>query len=182
MFPRSSYDRAWFGSSRNKLLVNKMCLSVYLTSCSFKSVGKIRYETITWFPSNRKWKNKTFEECVLDASDPECHINDGSIRDFYIVRRQFWMVCTKVHVNPGVSETYFQPYFCGQDLECTKHNSRWAILRAMESVDRHYPVVGVLEELEKSLMVMQSLMPRFFGGIWDLFGNGNASELKSRGE
>ena len=49
----------------------------------------------------------------------------------------------------------------------------------MESVNRHYPVVGVLEELDKSLMVMQSLMPRFFAGIWDLFGNGNASELKN---
>ena len=78
--------------------------------------------------------------------------------------------------------TYFQPYFCGQDLECTKHNSRWALLRAMESVDRHYPVVGVLEELDRSLMVMQSLMPRFFGGIRDLFGNGNASELETKGE
>ena len=52
----------------------------------------------------------------------------------------------------------------------------------MESVDRHYPVVGVLEELDRSLMVMQSLMPRFFGGIRDLFGNGNASELETKGE
>ena len=72
---------------------------------------------------------------------------------------------------------HFQPYFCGQDLECTKHNSRWALQRAMESVDRHYPVVGVLEELDKSLFVMQSLVPKFFRGISDLFGNGNASEL-----
>ena len=47
----------------------------------------------------------------------------------------------------------------------------------MESVDRHYPVVGVLEELDKSLFVMQTLVPKFFHGIWDLFGNGNASEL-----
>ena len=48
----------------------------------------------------------------------------------------------------------------------------------MERVDEHYPVVAVLEELDKSLMVMQNLMPRFFGGIWDLFGNGKSSELK----
>ena len=78
--------------------------------------------------------------------------------------------------------TYFQPYFCGQDLECTKHNSPWALKRAMERVDEHYPVVAVLEELDKSLMVMQNLMPRFFGGIWDLFGNGKSSESKTRGE
>ena len=80
------------------------------------------------------------------------------------------------------TETFFQPYFCGQDLECTKHNSPWALKRAMERVDEHYPVVAVLEELDKSLMVMQNLMPRFFGGIWDLFGNGKSSESKTRGE
>ena len=37
------------------------------------------------FSWNRKWKNKTFEECVMDSKDPECHINEGSQRDFYIV-------------------------------------------------------------------------------------------------
>ena len=77
----------------------------------------------------------------------------------------------------NILHTYFQPYFCGQDLECPKHNSQWALQRAKANVDQHYPVVGVLEELDKSLMVMQTLMPRFFGRIWDLFGNGNASEL-----
>ena len=47
----------------------------------------------------------------------------------------------------------------------------------MESVEKHYPVVLILEELDKSLFVMQSLLPRFFHGIWDLFGGGKASEL-----
>ena len=46
----------------------------------------------------------------------------------------------------------------------------------MESVEKHYPVVLVLEELDKSLFVMQKLLPRFFHGIWDLFGGGKASE------
>ena len=46
----------------------------------------------------------------------------------------------------------------------------------MESVEKHYPVVLILEELDKSLFVMQKLLPRFFHGIWDLFGGGKASE------
>ena len=35
----------------------------------------------------REWKNKTFEECVLDIKDQECRITDGSIRDLAIVTR-----------------------------------------------------------------------------------------------
>ena len=34
----------------------------------------------------REWKNKTFEECVLDFNDQECHITNGSMRDYAIVR------------------------------------------------------------------------------------------------
>ena len=48
-------------------------------------IQKISIMFISRIPFNRKWKNKTFEECVMDASDPECHIKDGSVRDLYIV-------------------------------------------------------------------------------------------------
>ena len=68
----------------------------------------------------------------------------------------------------------FQPYFCGQDLECTRHNSPWALKKAIENVERHYPVVGVLEELDDSLMVMQAVLPNFFDGIHDRFGGDEA--------
>ena len=33
----------------------------------------------------RKWKAKGFEDCVLSDDDPECNLEDGSIRDFSIV-------------------------------------------------------------------------------------------------
>jgi len=93
-----------------------------------------------------EWKNKTFEECVLDFDDQECHISNGSVRDYAI------------------------PYFCGQEIECTRHNSRWALMQAIENVEQHYPVVGVLEEMDSTLRVMQAVMPRFFSGIYDKFG------------
>jgi len=96
------------------------------------------------------WKNKTFEECVMDFSDKECHIENGSMRDYSI------------------------PYFCGQELECTRHNSPWALRQAIENVELHYPVVGVLEEMDDSLMVMQSVLPNFFDGIHDRFGGDEA--------
>jgi len=33
-----------------------------------------------------EWKNKTFEDCVMDFNDKECHISNGSIRDYAIAR------------------------------------------------------------------------------------------------
>ena len=54
------------------------------------------------------------------------------------------------------------------DLECPLHNSQWALDRAIENVERHFPVVGVLEELDLSLRLMQTALPGLFGGIWDM--------------
>ena len=78
----------------------------------------------------REWNNKTFEECVLDIKDQECHITDGSIRDLAIVTKR------NIGIDPEkvILKVNFQPYFCGQDLECTRHNSRWALRQAIENV------------------------------------------------
>ena len=55
------------------------------------------------------------------------------------------------------------------DLECPLHNSRWALNKAIENVEKHFPVVGVLEEMDLSLRLMQTALPKYFGGIWDKF-------------
>ena len=102
----------------------------------------------------------------MDANDKECHIENGSMRDYSIVKSSFF-IFLKFLFHIIVT---FQPYFCGQDLECTRHNSPWALKKAIENVERHYPVVGVLEELDDSLMVMQAVLPNFFDGIHDRFG------------
>jgi hypothetical protein len=34
-----------------------------------------------------EWKNKTFEACVLNKTDSECNLEDGSVRDLAIVCR-----------------------------------------------------------------------------------------------
>ena len=51
----------------------------------------------------REWKNKTFEECVLDIKDQECHIADGSIRDFSIV--------TKCNIGIDPEKSYLKSQF-----------------------------------------------------------------------
>jgi len=54
--------------------------------------------------------------------------------------------------------------FCGHDLDCSLFNSEQVLQRAKENVERFYPVVGVLENLNKSLSVMEKLLPNIFKG------------------
>ena len=56
-------------------------------------------------------------------------------------------------------------------MECPVHNSRWALNRAIENVEKHFPVVGVLEDLDVSLKLMQKVLPQYFQGIWDINGH-----------
>ena len=48
-------------------------------------------------------------------------------------------------------------------------NSRLAYQQAREVVERTYAVVGVLEEMDKSLTVLEHFIPRFFSGAKELY-------------
>ena len=41
--------------------------------------------------------------------------------------------------------------------------------KAMENVEKHYAVVGVLEDLNKTLTVLEHYIPRFFKGAKDVY-------------
>jgi len=43
--------------------------------------------------------------------------------------------------------------------------------KAKENVEKHYAVVGVLEELNKTLTVLEHYVPRFFKGAKDVYWN-----------
>ncbi|KAK0175243.1 hypothetical protein PV327_009007 [Microctonus hyperodae] len=55
-------------------------------------------------------------------------------------------------------------HFCGQDPRCTKKNSRWALNRAKENVEKWYHVVGILEHMEDTLDKLENNFPYFFRG------------------
>ena len=59
-------------------------------------------------------------------------------------------------------------YFCGYGIECSDENPMGRLRRAMENVEKYYAVVGVLEEMEKSLTVFEEFIPRYFKGIKSL--------------
>ena len=41
--------------------------------------------------------------------------------------------------------------------------------KAMENVEKHYAVVGILEDLNKTLTVLEHYVPRFFKGALNTY-------------
>ncbi|XP_044270735.1 uronyl 2-sulfotransferase-like [Tribolium madens] len=60
------------------------------------------------------------------------------------------------------------PYFCGHDPKCMLDN-QWALQTAKSNVEKYYPVVGVLEELNATLGVLESELPYFFKGVQGVY-------------
>ena len=58
-------------------------------------------------------------------------------------------------------------YLCGQESFCTEVGSKKALARAKSNVEQAYPVVGVLEQLDATLTVLQQRLPQFFRGAPD---------------
>nr|CAD7446247.1 unnamed protein product [Timema bartmani] len=48
-------------------------------------------------------------------------------------------------------------------------NNEAALLRAKANVDRYFPVVGVLEQLNETLAVLENKLPYFFKGVQSLY-------------
>ncbi|EEB17124.1 Uronyl 2-sulfotransferase, putative [Pediculus humanus corporis] len=93
---------------------------------------------------DKKFEN--FEDCVM-ASDPECNFITGNNYDLAI------------------------PYFCGQEPKCRILNDEWALRKAKENVENYFPVVGILEELNMTLAVLESKLPMFFKGVQNVYFN-----------
>ncbi len=61
--------------------------------------------------------------------------------------------------------------FCGHDYYCAEFNSERALRQAKENVERYYSVVGVIEEVNKTLAVLEAAIPEVFSGTaHKLFG------------
>ena len=49
-----------------------------------------------------------------------------------------------------------------------KHNHRWAFDEAVANVEKFFTVIGILEDLETTLTVLEEKVPEFFTGVTDL--------------
>ncbi|XP_072051962.1 uronyl 2-sulfotransferase-like [Amphiura filiformis] len=61
----------------------------------------------------------------------------------------------------GINAFKIVPFFCGQHKDC-KFPSLWALNQAINNVEENYLFVGILEELEDSLRVLEKLLPSMF--------------------
>ncbi|CAN9500815.1 unnamed protein product [Ophioblennius macclurei] len=108
-------------------------------------------------PNVQRWRQgdkQTFDECVsLGGSDCQ--------------PEKLWMQI---------------PFFCGHVSECWNVGSRWALEQAKYNLMNHYLLVGVTEELEDFIMVLEAALPRFFKGATELFRTGNRSHLRKTNE
>ena len=58
-------------------------------------------------------------------------------------------------------------YFCGFDAKCGDPESLSALQKAKTMVETQYSVVGVVEQRNISLAVMEAFLPRWFKGVFN---------------
>jgi len=56
---------------------------------------------------------------------------------------------------------------------CRVTGSEWALQMAKINLANQYLVVGLTEEMEDFVAVLESVMPRYFAGALDLYTTGN---------
>ncbi|XP_028823805.1 uronyl 2-sulfotransferase-like isoform X2 [Denticeps clupeoides] len=63
---------------------------------------------------------------------------------------------------------YIVPYFCGQHPQC-REPGPWALERAKQNVVENFLLVGVLEELEDVLLLLERLLPHYFSDVLSIY-------------
>ncbi|CAL9688500.1 unnamed protein product [Knipowitschia caucasica] len=74
------------------------------------------------------------------------------------------------------------PFFCGHYSECWNVGSQWALEQAKSTLVNEYLLVGVTEELEDFVMMLEAALPRFFRGATELYRTGKKSHLRKTTE
>ncbi len=91
-----------------------------------------------------QWRKRKFDECVL-GDHRACNPQPGDIVDNQV------------------------SYLCGQGLKCVSFGDREGLQRAKDNIERYYPVVGVLEMLKETFVVMNRFLPMFAKAIRPLY-------------
>ena len=47
--------------------------------------------------------------------------------------------------------------------------NKWALDKAKSNIEKWYPVVGVLEDLQTTFLVLENRIPKFFHGITKIY-------------
>eukprot|EP00057_Strongylocentrotus_purpuratus_P035024 XP_797456.3 PREDICTED: uronyl 2-sulfotransferase [Strongylocentrotus purpuratus] len=58
--------------------------------------------------------------------------------------------------------------FCGFNPKCGK-DATWALEQAKSNIDKYYTFIGITEEYEASLRVLEHLMPDMYNGLTEFY-------------
>ncbi|KAL7642226.1 UNVERIFIED_CONTAM: hypothetical protein RMT77_006787 [Armadillidium vulgare] len=95
---------------------------------------------------DRKFLRKSMESCLMNKSDTECSFKEDS---------------------PVVGHT--SQFFCGHEIYCRLFSNQEGLEAAKKHVTEKFAVVGVLEDLEKTLIVLENYVPKFFKGAYKAY-------------
>ncbi|XP_074028425.1 uronyl 2-sulfotransferase homolog pip isoform X2 [Leptinotarsa decemlineata] len=95
---------------------------------------------------NKEFKYDYYYKCLMSKQN-NCNFRNGQTYDLSI------------------------PYFCGHNPRCMVLNSTWALQIAKNNVVRYFPVVGVLEEMNATLKILENKIPYFFKGATKVYEN-----------
>ncbi|CAF1332592.1 unnamed protein product [Didymodactylos carnosus] len=60
-------------------------------------------------------------------------------------------------------------FFCGHQSYCGEVNSFRAFQQAKWNIEKYYTVVGLTEQFDEFLFVLQRLIPRYFRNVYQLY-------------
>jgi len=70
------------------------------------------------------------------------------------------------------------PFFCGQHPDCWVPGNVWAYEKAKANLQEKYMLVGVTEQMEEFVAVLEATLPSFFKGALKLYQEGTKSHLR----
>ncbi|KRY28362.1 Heparan sulfate 2-O-sulfotransferase 1 [Trichinella spiralis] len=70
------------------------------------------------------------------------------------------------------------PFFCGHHADCWIPGNVWALERAKNTLLDHYMLVGVSEELQDFVELLELIFPDFFSGATVIYSQGRKSYLR----
>lgn len=70
------------------------------------------------------------------------------------------------------------PFFCGHSADCWKPGNKWALEKAKSNLLNNYLLVGVTEQMEEFIAVLEYTLPRIFRGATEHYLRSNKSHLR----
>ncbi|XP_070572978.1 uronyl 2-sulfotransferase-like [Ptychodera flava] len=120
------------------------------------------YINVVRRPLNRLVSEYYFKRFGDDKNDTKNFPGEGKYETFDD--------CVLLNRNECLSSSTFIiiPYFCGQVHAC-RNVSRWALETAKENVIKYFTFVGISEEFEDTLKLLEIMFPRFFNRALEIY-------------